>query len=161
MPTDREQRENEHFISRFEEMADAVARVPGPAVNEAYRLLFAQRDRIRQLEEMTTRPAAAVTEDLRDALRSIRSRITSSAMDYGDYEPNAWVYGIAVGWDCEEDHDHDGICGGNEAMVELAASFGWDEAAVARLRTLRKAYAAASEPVSSSPAGAAGEDEGL
>lgn len=48
---DREQRENEHFISRFEEIADAVARVPGPAVNEAYRLLFAQRDRIRQLEE--------------------------------------------------------------------------------------------------------------
>jgi hypothetical protein len=84
-----------------------------------------------------------VTASLGDALHSITSRITSSAMDFGDYEPNAWVYGIAVGWDCEEDHDHDDICGGTAAMAELRARFGWDEAAVARLRALRKAYAAA------------------
>lgn len=50
--TDREQRENEYFIRRFEEIADAVAPLcTDPVVNEAYRLLFAQRDRIRQLEQ--------------------------------------------------------------------------------------------------------------
>jgi hypothetical protein len=84
-------------------------------------------------------------DGIRAALSSITSRITSSAMDYGDYEPNAWVYGIAVGWDCEEDHDHDDICGGTAAMEELSASFGWDDDAVARLRSLRKAYAAAAD----------------
>lgn len=49
---DREQRENEHFISRFEEIADATAQLcSNPVVNDAYRLMFAQRDRIRQLEQ--------------------------------------------------------------------------------------------------------------
>jgi hypothetical protein len=86
---------------------------------------------------------AAARGDLVTALRSIASRITTSAMDYADYEPNAWVYGIAVGWDCEEDHEHDDLCGGTAAMEELTARFGWDEAAVTRLRDLRKAYAAA------------------
>ena len=85
--------------------------------------------------------------DLRAALNSITSRITTSAMDFGDYEPNAWVYGIAVGWDCEEDHGHDDICGGTGAMEELAARFGWGEDAIARLRTHREAYAAATEEV--------------
>jgi hypothetical protein len=33
-------------------------------------------------------------DGIRAALSSITSRITSSAMDYGDYEPNAWVYGL-------------------------------------------------------------------
>lgn len=89
------------------------------------------------------RAVTASTENLRDALRSITSRMTTSAMDFGDYEPNAWVYGIAVGWDCEEDHDHDDICGGTGAMAELVEHFGWDAAVVARLRSYRSAYAAA------------------
>lgn len=88
-------------------------------------------------------PDQDTTADLRAALHSITSRICSSARDYGQYETDAWIYGIAVGWDCEEDHGHDGICGGTGAMDELVADHGWDEAAVARLRSLRKAYAAA------------------
>lgn len=83
--------------------------------------------------------------DLAAALKSITSRMTTSAADYGAYEPDAWVYGIAVGWDCEEDHGHDDICGGTEAMAELSARFGWDEAAIALLRRHRKAYAAVTE----------------
>jgi hypothetical protein len=83
------------------------------------------------------------TEDLRVALRSITSRITTSARDFSAYETDAWVYGIAVGWDCEEDHDHDDICGGTAAMADLVARHGWDETAVARLRAHRRAYAAA------------------
>jgi hypothetical protein len=82
-------------------------------------------------------------ETLGAALRSITSRITTSARDFSTYEPDAWVYGIAVGWDCEEDHDHDDICGGTAAMDEVAARHGWNEAAVTRLRAHRKAYAAA------------------
>jgi hypothetical protein len=77
------------------------------------------------------------------ALSSITSRMTSAATDFGAYEPDSWVYGIAVGWDCEEDHDHDDLCGGTGAMDELIACHGWDETAVARLRELREAYAAA------------------
>ena len=77
------------------------------------------------------------------ALKSVTSRITTSARDFSDYGTDAWVYGIAVGWDCEEDHDHDGICGGAAALDEVAVRHGWNEAAVTRLRAHRKAYAAA------------------
>jgi hypothetical protein len=86
---------------------------------------------------------AEAAEDLRAALNSIKSRITTSAMDFSDYEPNAWVYGIAVGWDCEEDHEHDDLCGGTAAMEELTARFGWGDDAVTLLRQYRRAYAVA------------------
>lgn len=49
--SDREQRENEHFIGRFDEIADAVSHeCHRPAVNDAYRLMFAQRDRMEQMQ---------------------------------------------------------------------------------------------------------------
>ena len=82
-------------------------------------------------------------EDLHAALRSITSCITASARDFSTYGPDAWVYGIAAGWDCEENHEHDDICGGTAAMAELVERHGWDEAAVRRLRSHRRAYAAA------------------
>ena len=99
-------------------------------------------------------PVPEIPESLRAALRSITSRITTSAADFGAYEPDAWVYGIAVGWDCEEDHDHDDICGGTAAMAELVEHHGWDDAAVARLRSYRSAFAAAvAEVPPAEPAG--------
>ena len=49
--SDREQRENEWFLARFDEITDTVAPLcTDPRVNEAYRLMFAQRERIRELE---------------------------------------------------------------------------------------------------------------
>lgn len=45
--SERERRENEWFLSRFDEITEAVApRCTDPAVNEAYRLVFAQRAHI-------------------------------------------------------------------------------------------------------------------
>lgn len=58
---DREQQEAEYFIARFDEIADATAqRCTDPVVNEAYRLMFAQRDRIRQLEEAAADATAEI-----------------------------------------------------------------------------------------------------
>src|SRR5438132_1320935 len=50
----REQRENDWFADRFDEIADAMAPFcVTPEVNEGYRLMFALRERVRQLEQMT------------------------------------------------------------------------------------------------------------
>jgi len=53
-PITREQRETEHYLSLFDEITDALAPQCGnAAVNDGYRLIFALRERIRQLEAMT------------------------------------------------------------------------------------------------------------
>jgi hypothetical protein len=117
--------------------SDLLADRPDPMVLSERRLVTLM------LEAAAPILAEAAAGDLVTALRSIASRITTSAMDYSDYEPNAWVYGIAVGWDCEEDHDHDDLCGGTAAMAELTARFGWGDDAVTLLRQYRRAYAVA------------------
>jgi hypothetical protein len=132
--------------------------IPDAAVNAVSDAIgLDQYDARDALEAAAPILAAVRAKDLRAALRSITARITTSAADFSTYEPDAWVYGIAVGWDCEEDHGHDDICGGTAAMDELAARHGWDEAAVARLRGHRKAYATAT---ASAPTGAVQEDGG-
>lgn len=65
---------------------------------------------------------------------SLKSAIVFSADDWGASRALAWVYGIVVGWDDEDGND--------DAMVELAAKFGWDATGVARLRRLHAAFEA-------------------
>lgn len=84
--------------------------------------------------------------DLREALISVRSCITTSARDASEYRVDAWLYAILVGWGCEGDredpgHIHDDICGGDAAMREVAERHGWSPATVDRARLLRKVVA--------------------
>lgn len=95
-------------------------------------------------EVMAARPnPLGLPDDLRSALDSLGSCIAGSAEDYGQYYRNSWIYGIILGWDCEEDHEHDDICGGENAMRELAARHRWSDEDVARLRFYRRAFAQA------------------
>lgn len=51
MAESRDQREDAHFIARFDEIADATAQLcHDPKVNDAYRLMFALRSQVRRLE---------------------------------------------------------------------------------------------------------------
>lgn len=69
--------------------------------------------------------------------------LATSSKDWGEYAPDAWLYGLFVGWDCEEDHEHDDICGGTTAMEAMVEAHGWSPETVARLRTYRAAVRAA------------------
>lgn len=80
---------------------------------------------------------------LRAALQSITSAIVFHAGDWGLWPREAWIYGIAVGWECEDDHEHDDICGGSDALTDMAEKHGWSAEAVTRLRALRRHYRAA------------------
>ena len=90
---------------------------------------------------MTDRMVIATDLELRaeglDPLRSVHDQITFSSLDWGAARDTAWIRGIAVGWTCEEDHEHDWICGGDEALAELAARLQWTPQQVARLQALR------------------------
>ena len=65
-------------------------------------------------------------------LESLKTTLAFAVDDWGDSRAKAWVYGIVLGWG-EADEDDD-------AHPELAEKFGWDEAAVARLRRLHAAF---------------------
>lgn len=69
-----------------------------------------------------------------DPLRSLHNAIVFSSADWSEARDMAWVYGIAVGWDDEDD-----IPGGG-AMDELAGRFGWSAETVARLRRLHSEF---------------------
>ncbi len=65
-------------------------------------------------------------EGLRGILRSARSCITTDARDWSKNTPDAWIYGLVVGWD-------------DDSLEEMRVRFGWNLATVLRLREARLA----------------------
>ena len=61
--------------------------------------------------------------------------LATSSRDWGQYAPDAWLYAIICGWDCEEPV-HDETCT-HGAMEEMAERHGWDAATVAKARRYR------------------------
>jgi hypothetical protein len=85
------------------------------------------------------------------ALDGMGRLLATSSRDWGQYAPDAWLWAVLCGWDCEEAHDHDDDCGG--AMEEMAARHGWDEATVAKARHYRAAVHVLTKPAAELPAG--------
>lgn len=65
---------------------------------------------------------------------SLVNTVVFSSADWGAARDLAWVYGIVVGWEDEDDPT---------ALDELAPGLGWSAEKVERLRRLRTAFVAA------------------
>jgi hypothetical protein len=72
-----------------------------------------------------------------DPLQALRDAIVFSSADWGAARDFAWIYGIVVGWDSDEDDDPDEV---EDTMLELAAVHGWTAEKVERLRALHGAF---------------------
>jgi hypothetical protein len=91
-------------------------------------------------------------EELEDALTRIRALapmldgldtlLATSSRDWGEYRVDAWLWAVLVGWDCEDDHEHDETCDNGAAMQEMADRHKWDDAAVDKARRYREAVRA-------------------
>lgn len=66
--------------------------------------------------------------------------LATSARDWQTYAPDAWLYAVICGWDCEQS-THDGTCT-HGALEETAEMHGWDAAAIAKARRYRAAVRA-------------------
>jgi len=74
-----------------------------------------------------------------DALNALRLAATTDARDWSLNRGDAWIYGIVVGWDCEEAHNHElEYCEGG-ALRSVAARHHWTAAQVSQLKELRGA----------------------
>lgn len=95
-----------------------------PAVHQLRRERDALQARLAAIVETLGRAAGMMATDSRDWGR-----------DRGD----AWLYGLLVGWGCEEQHDHDELCGGQAALRVVSAQHGWTPDDIARIRRFRAA----------------------
>lgn len=68
-----------------------------------------------------------------DPFNSLRNAIAFSSADWGAARDLAWVYGIVLGWDDNDESEYG-------AMDELAQRFGWSDETVARLRLLHAEF---------------------
>lgn len=98
---------------------------------------------------------ADTLSDVAAALAAVADVMATDSRDWSRARGDAWLYGVLVGWDCEEDHDHGAAeCEGG-ALDEVATGHGWTAAHRARLRTLRRAVRAATEGTDTRSRGAA------
>ena len=65
---------------------------------------------------------------------SLADVLAFSSRDWGQNQDDAWIYGIVLGWDNEDDDTEE------NAMVDIAKRHQWTEETVARLRRLRAEF---------------------
>lgn len=102
----------------------ALLRLTVDAVEEGRRELRAENARLRS----QLWPLAAMLEGFGNLL-------ATSSRDWGQYAPDAWLYAVILGWDCEET-EHDEACT-HGAMEEMQERHGWSDEAVAKARRYR------------------------
>jgi len=77
---------------------------------------------------------------LADALEAVQRAIATDSRDWGQARGDAWLWGVLVGWDCEESHDHEMSSDCEGAMLdEVATQHGWTAAQRSRIKELRRA----------------------
>jgi hypothetical protein len=67
--------------------------------------------------------------DTENPLESVERALAFATKDWSADRRDAWIYGIALGWD-------------DESMAEMAARHNWNADAVSRLRQLHAAWQA-------------------
>ncbi|WP_406501545.1 hypothetical protein OHA04_27400 [Streptomyces sp. NBC_01590] len=75
-------------------------------------------------------------------LDGLEELIATSSRDWGEHRVDAWLWAVLVGWNCEEQHDHDETCDDGAAMAEQQQRHGWSDEAVAKARRFRAAVRA-------------------
>lgn len=75
-------------------------------------------------------------------LHGLGNTLAADPRDWGLDRRDAWLYGVILGWDCEEcpDGQHDDLCDDGEAMRIVAERHQWSEEDVARLRARRAVF---------------------
>lgn len=99
------------------------------------RLVLAMTEDRAELDQMKTRIATIAA-----TLSRAAGMMATDSRDWSRDRSDAWLYGLIVSWECEDEHEHDAVmCGGDSALREVAAQHGWSADDVARTRRFRAA----------------------
>lgn len=91
-------------------------------------------------EPPTTVAESPDTEMLAAIFEGFGLLLATSSRDWSEYAPDAWLYAVILGWDCEQ-AEHDETCT-HGAMEEMQQRHGWDDDAVDKARRYRAAVRA-------------------
>lgn len=86
------------------------------------------------------------TSDLADAISHLATVLRNDPRNWSATKRDTWVYGVLVGWGCEQDHAHDWVCGSTERLVELANRHGLRGTEIRTLQRHRDAIRALLDP---------------
>lgn len=117
-----------------------------PELNNIGEIDTAMRETLVAVLAIVERDQAAQRKQLSEALEAVARAIATDSRDWGLGRGDAWLWGVLVGWDCEEVHDHEYEGCEIGTLRELAARHGWTPAHVDRIRALRQAIREASAP---------------
>jgi hypothetical protein len=96
-----------------------------------------------RLTGLTRRILALRDRRTRAVAESVKDLLATSSRDHSAAQEDVILYGIFVGWGCDEDHKHDLWCGhGEDGLERFAARFGWTPDGVAKIRRHRETVAA-------------------
>ncbi|MFE6474524.1 hypothetical protein [Streptomyces rochei] len=134
---------------------DPQARILG-LENELERMRHLLRSQNQRANAATARKEAAEqappidVTTLAPLFEGFARLLSTSSRDWGQYAPDAWLYAVICGWDCEETtHSKSCVHG---AMEEMAERHGWDDATVAKARRYRATVRAITEGAAVLPA---------
>lgn len=82
------------------------------------------------------------------AIHDVRNHMRVDSRDWAADRHDAYLYGVLIGWGCQEqhDHDHDDDCGGDAALLEVASKHRWNEHRIAYVRKMRAYLAPITDP---------------
>jgi hypothetical protein len=158
---DVEKAENERLAAAVRELATQICAV-SDALWKAIRsdsgymrsftladlveILATERDQWKEQIENGT-GAAAERDQLKtcldaaaETLRAAKRMMATDSRDWSLDRSDVWLYGLIVGWECEERHEHDAVmCGGDSGLRAVAAQHAWAADDIARIRRFRAA----------------------
>lgn len=73
-----------------------------------------------------TRPPRPIPPERTNALVALQRAMSFSSMDWASAKDLAFLYGIVNGWGCDENHEHDDICGGDDSLLSVAEKYQLD-----------------------------------
>jgi hypothetical protein len=97
-------------------------------------------DELRRMADEARPTTQPETETLAAMFEGLGSLLATSSRDWGLYAPDAWLYAVILGWDCEQE-EHDETCT-HGAMEEMQERHSWSDGAVAKARRYRAAVRA-------------------
>jgi hypothetical protein len=89
-------------------------------------------------------PAVARENEFGEALEAMTRAMATNVRDWAADRMDAFLWAVLLGWDCDEQHEHDEDACSLGAMDEIAARHGWDDHQVERVRRFHRAVLAAS-----------------
>ena len=81
-------------------------------------------------------------ESVAEALKLCGNLVACHSRDWSEQSSDALLWGVLCGWEGEEDHVHDDLCGGSGALDQVADRFQWTPERIDQVKRLRAAVAA-------------------